>query len=108
MLNTFKVSICTSSRYGYALRKLIESTACGCKVITDLPTNEVLPVIEENLIRVNINAGLNEIKRAIDDAVDTYDYDRQRELAARAIEYYDYRPVCMRLANDIQLTKERY
>lgn len=108
MLNTFKVSICTSSRYGYALRKLIESTACGCRIITDLPTNEVLPVIEENLIRVNVNAGANEIKRAIDDAVDTYDYDRQRELAIRSIEYYDYRTVCMRLANDIQLMKERY
>jgi hypothetical protein len=107
-LNTFKVSICTSSKYGYALRKLIESTACGCRVITDLPTNEILPVIEENLIRINSNAGVNEVKRAIESAVETYDYARQKELAIRAIEYYDYRAVCTRLANDIYLARERY
>ena len=54
LLSRFKVSICTASVFGYALRKLMESTACGCVVITDLPSDEVLPEIDSNLVRVQI------------------------------------------------------
>ena len=108
LLNQFKVSICTSSRYGYSLRKLIESTACGCRVITDLPVDEILPVVEENLIRISPMASRIEMKRVIEVVVNSYDYEKQRDLAKRAIEHYDYRAVCSRLANDIQTMKERY
>ena len=108
LLNKFKVSICTSSMYGYTLRKLIESTACGCRVITDLPCDEILPIVEENLIRINPGDNHRTIKRTIEDAVRSYDYDKQRDLARRAIEHYDYRVVCSRLAEDIQAMKENY
>ena len=108
LLNQFKVSICTSSRYGYSLRKLIESTACGCRVITDLPVDEILPVVEENLIRINPNDNHLSMRKTIEDAVSSYDYEKQRDIAKRAIEHYDYRAVCSRLANDIQAMKENY
>lgn len=108
LLNRFKVSICTSSKYGYTLRKLIESTVCGCKVITDLPRDENLPVVEENLIRINPNDNYRTIKRTIEDAVKSYDYEKQKELAKRAIEHYDYRVVCAKLAEDIQIMKDKY
>lgn len=108
LLNKFKVSICTSSMYGYTLRKLIESTACGCRVITDLPWDEILPVVEENLIRINPTDNHRTIKRTINDAIGSYSYDKQRELAKRAIEHYDYRVVCAKLAEDIQTMKDNY
>ena len=54
----FKVAICTSSTMGFALRKIIEATACGCRVITDLPAGEVMPEIDGNLTRVSSDISL--------------------------------------------------
>ncbi len=50
-LSGYKVAICTASKFGYALRKIAEATACGCRVITDLPSDEVMPEIDGNLTR---------------------------------------------------------
>jgi hypothetical protein len=47
-LSQYRVAICTSSVYGYALRKIVEATACGCVVITDLPVDDPLPGIDGN------------------------------------------------------------
>ena len=108
MLNTFKVAICTSSMYGYALRKLIESTACGCRIITDLPTDEILPVIEENLVRVPTDISIEELNHTILQEVSQWDAEKQKQLAIRAIEYYDYRAVTSRLAVDIEHMRQNY
>lgn len=107
-LNTFKVSICTSSMYGYSLRKLIESTACGCKVITDLPSDEIMPCIEENLIRIDRRQSLVAIRKVIQNAVGDYNYEKQRKIADRAIEHYHYENVCRRLSDDIKKMRETY
>jgi hypothetical protein len=107
-LSKYKVAICTASRYGYALRKLMEATACGCRVITDLPTDEVLPEIDDNLIRVDPDSTVNQVNDAIQYAIQSYEPDRQAYFAGKARTYYDYRAVGMRLTKDIQLLKQGY
>lgn len=60
-LSRHKVAICTASMYGYALRKIIEATAVGCRVLTDLPVEDVLPEIDGNLVRISIDNSTAEI-----------------------------------------------
>jgi hypothetical protein len=107
-LSHFKVSICTSSVFGYSLRKIIESTACGCVVITDLPTDEVLPLIDDNLIRIHPSIAADEVASMLHYLYKTYDQDRQHHYATLAKEWYDYRAVGTRLAADIVTMKDRY
>jgi len=52
LLNRYKVSIATASRYGFALRKIIEDVACGCTVLTDLPRYDRLPIIDAALVDI--------------------------------------------------------
>lgn len=101
-LNKYKIAICTSSRYGYALRKIVEATACGCRVITDLPTDDVLPEIDSNLYRVPSTIQAPHLSMLIDHLISTYDLEHQKALAQKAIAYYDYKEVCRRLSNDIE------
>jgi hypothetical protein len=101
-LATFKVSICTASIYGYALRKMIEATACGCIVVTDLPTDEVLPEIDENLVRIEPSTPTPEIAELLKRLLRDWNPERQRELAEKAKTFYDYRKMGMRLAADIE------
>ncbi len=108
MLCSFEVSICTASKYGYALRKIIESTACGCKVITDLPVDEVMPEIDGNLIRVRPDVTVEELKGVIKQAVDTYDRVLQTRYALKAVAYYDYRNIGASLSNLISEHASRY
>lgn len=107
-LSTFKVSICTSSVYGYALRKIIESTACGCIVITDLPVEDRLPEIDANLVRVRSDFSVKDTARLIRHCLDTYNVERQEFYADRAKEWYDYRASGRRLAADIENARTRY
>ena len=95
-LNKYKVAICTSSRYGYALRKIIEATACGCRVITDLPVEDKLPLIDDNLIRVSSDATPRDIDKLVSKSVSEYDEDRQRNMAKRTVEYYNWRSMAFR------------
>lgn len=108
ILSNFKVAICTSSVYGYALRKIMEATACGCKVITDLPEDEQLPEIDGNLIRVAPDISIEEINRVIREAIETYDVERQQQFAAAARQYYDYRRLTAKLAADIETMRTKY
>jgi hypothetical protein len=108
LLSTYKVAICTSSIYGYSLRKIIEATACGCIVITDLPTDEVLPEIDTNLVRVSSDVSVKELGEIIKYLYDTYSIEEQRELAESCKQYYDYRVAGMRLANEIESLRIRY
>jgi hypothetical protein len=101
-LSQYKVAVCTSSIYGYALRKIIEATACGCMVLTDLPVDDVLPEIDENLARIHPDWRFQRICRIINEMYQNWDPDRQRERAERAKKFYDYVPMCERLAQDIE------
>lgn len=100
-LAKYRVAICTASIYGYALRKLIEATACGCRVITDLPPDEVLPEIDGNLVRVSPNTPPKLVDALAREMSETWDYNVQAEFARKAVEFYDYRRQTQKLAFDI-------
>jgi hypothetical protein len=107
-LNLYKVAICTASKYGFALRKIIEASACGCRVITDLPADEVLPCLDENLIRVRPDVGIDELGSIINYACRTYDDEFQQEVADAAKYFYDYRRQGRQLALDIEHLRRDY
>jgi hypothetical protein len=107
-LSRYKVSICTSSRYGYALRKLIESSACGCKVITDLPVDDVLPAIDRNLVRVPSGISMSELAEIIKHEESSYDPVFQKSVADDAVDFYDFRAVTCRLSEDIEKMRSSY
>lgn len=107
-LTQYKVSICTASIYGYALRKIIESTACGCRVITDLPEDEKLPEIDGNLIRIETNTSMERLEDTIFSAIATYNPEIQSYFAEVALRRYDYRTEGKRLSNAIQTFRTIY
>lgn len=107
-LSMFRVSVCTSSRFGYAVRKIVESVAAGCVVVTDLPSDDVLPEIDGNLVRVDPDISPARVDALVGDLAATWDADRQREWAARALRYYDYRALGKRLAADIETLRGSY
>jgi hypothetical protein len=104
----YRIAVCTSSMYGYALRKLMEATACGCIVVTDLPTDEVLPGIDENLVRIPTNIGKSDFLELLRSLFHGYDPARQQHLSEIAVKTYDYRTVCRRLADDIERTRSAW
>jgi hypothetical protein len=108
VLSHYKVAIATSSIYGYALRKLVESTACGCIVITDLPEEDTLPFIDDNLIRVNPNWSARHIGNIIREAIEKYDPDRQAHFAREAINFYDFRVIGLYTAAKIEALRKTY
>lgn len=107
-LSRYKVSICTSSVYGYLLRKVIESTACGCIVVTDLPTDERLPEIDGNLVRVHPNISVDDMTELLALKLNTYDPALQESYSRLAMAYYDYRVMGVKLANDIEAMRKGY
>ena len=96
------MAICTASIYGYALRKIIEATACGCVVVTDLPSDEVLPLIDGNLVRVRPDIPPRGMARLLLELYDGYNAERQAEFSRLARVYYDWRTSGLRLAHDIE------
>lgn len=104
----YKVAICTSSMYSYTLRKIIEATACGCIVLTDLASDEVLPCIDGNLIRVHPNITPKEVGRIIKNAVEKWDSEKQKLYSDIAKEHYSHIAVGKRLAEDIESLRLRY
>lgn len=113
-LNGFKVAICTASKFGYSLRKIIEATAVGCVVITDLPPDDLLPAIDDspqqdgNLVRISPSAGLLEIHEVIEHCVANYDEERQKWLAEQAMAFYDWRVRGPALAAEIEQMRKGY
>lgn len=101
-LSKYKVAICTASRYGYALRKIVEATACGCVVITDLPSDEVMPEIDGNLVRVSSDSSVAEVGEVVRELTARYDAERQREYGERAKAWYNWRVMGERLAASIE------
>jgi hypothetical protein len=106
-LGRHKVAVCTSSIYGYALRKIVEATACGCYVLTDLPIDDVMPEIDDNLVRVPPNIPTDDAADLIRSMIDAWEPERQRHFAERAQNWYDYRNVGKRLAHDIEQLRGR-
>ena len=107
-LSRFKVALCTSSVYGYALRKIVEATACGCVVVTDLPSDEVMPAIEANLVRVSPAIRISELKCLLRRLYSEYDPAKQEAFAKAAMNWYDYRAVGSRLAKDLEAARRAY
>lgn len=107
-LSRHKVAICTASMYGYALRKIIEATAAGCRVVTDLPADDALPEIDGNLTRISIDNSTKEIADILRYEYSRYDEERQRYFAQAAIEYYDFRRLYRRLAEEIEQRVSNY
>jgi len=100
-LSNFKVAICTSSMYGYSLRKIIEASAAGCTVITDLPIDDVLPMIDHNLIRIHPSISIRELESVIVRAVNDYDPEQQEHTSMLTAEYYSPISSGIRLAENI-------
>lgn len=107
-LSHYKVAICTSSIYGYALRKIVEATACRCMVITDLPSDEVLPEIDDNLVRIPHEATAQEVGRILTQLYSSYSPEKQNYFSEKAKKFYDYREVGKRLAYDIERMRLAY
>ena len=107
-LSEFKVAICTSSMYGYSLRKIIEATAAGCIVITDLPIDDIMPGIDGNLVRVHPEIKMNDLRHVIKDCISSWDADRQWCLASNARNIYDYKIQTLLLAEQIDALRNIY
>lgn len=107
-LAEYKVAVCTSSVYGYALRKIVEATACGCRVITNLPEDEVMPHIDANLVRVSENILPGQMRDLLKRLIDGYDPSFQEAMAGVCKSWYDYRAVGKRLAADIETLRRDY
>ncbi len=104
----YRVHIATASRYGFALRKIIESVAMGCTPVTDLPSYDALPCIDAALVRVRPDASVAELAAAVDEADSGWDADERAEYAGRAREFYDFRAAGFRLTAEIaQAARER-
>lgn len=101
MLSTYRVHVATASTYGFALRKIIESVAMGCAPITDLPVYDVLPEIDEALVRVPQKCSLDTIAAAINKADREWDLNRAVHFSKLAQAWYDYRAIGQRLSEKI-------
>lgn len=108
LLSRYRVAICTSSRYGYSLRKHVEATACGCVVVTDLPVDDVLPEIDGNLVRIDPDIKMDELADLLRVLETQYDSERQRFFAGRAVDYYSYESSGRRLVEDIERMRNSY
>jgi hypothetical protein len=101
LLCQYRVSIATASRFGFALRKIIESVACGCAVVTNLPKHDILPKVDEFLVRVPTNATIRQIKGAVDQANENWSTERAIYYARLAQSYYDFRRLGNQLSKDL-------
>lgn len=93
----YRVHVATASRFGFALRKIIESVAMGCTPVTDLPAYDVLPEIDGALIRIPHGASWQTIKAAVDRADDEWNLEERAAWAEKARAFYDWRAIGTRL-----------
>lgn len=98
-LSQFKVSLATSSAYGFSLRKIIESVACGCTVVTDLPSYDILPEIDRAIVRIKPTITDTELKVVLKEAVSTWEEEGRRRWAQKAVAYYNYHNMGQRLSD---------
>jgi hypothetical protein len=108
LLSNFKVAICTASIYGYAFRKMIEATAAGCTVLTNLPEDERLPEIDGNLVRIDPNVDVTIMAELLNRLYAEYDPEKQKHYSDLAKCWYNYGAVGARLAADIEAARSGY
>lgn len=108
LLSGYKVAICTASRYGFSLRKIMEATACGCIVLTDLPEDDILPEIDGNLVRIHPQIPIPSLADIIKNLCRKYDLEKQKRFAELALEYYDFHAAGRRLFSDIEKLRTNY
>lgn len=108
ILSRYKVAICTVSRYAYCLKKIIEATAAGCMVITDLPVTDRLPAIDCNLVRVEPCVRPHHIGQLLAQLYEEYDPERQEWLAHASKTVYDWRAQGVQLALSIEAARRSY
>ena len=108
LLSRCKVAICTCSRLGYALRKIVEAVACGCRVITNLPVDDPLPHIDANLVRIPNDITPQELNEVVRECLAGYSAETQAEYAAVAKRHYDYRQQGQQLARAIEELRTNY
>ena len=97
MLSRFRVHVATASRYGFALRKIIESVAMGATPVTNLPALDVLPEIDGALVRISPDAKVEEAMEAVERADRAWDPDERKVWAEKARTWYDWREIGTRL-----------
>lgn len=102
LLTGFKVHVATASRFGFALRKIIESVACGATPVTNLPCEDVLPEIDGALVRIAPDAGIAELLAAVERAAAAWNLAERMEWARKAWSFYDWRAAGLRLAGEIE------
>lgn len=107
-MSRYKVAVCTCSIWGFALRKTIEATACGCVVIANLPEDDKLPDIDANIIRIRSEAANQEILDLVRYHIDHYDAEKQAWLSDLATASYDFRRVGRNAADAIELLRRSY
>jgi len=90
-LSQYRVHVATASRFGFALRKIIESVMMGTIPVTNLPAYDELPMIDGALVRISNNATLNEIQAAIEYADRAWNIEERANYAALARAFYDFR-----------------
>ena len=89
-LTKYKVSICTCSKYQFALRKIMEAVSCGCICLTNLPQWDELPVIDKYLVRFSMGDNSKDIIKLAEEYIDKW-YDKNYvDIARECMEYYDY------------------
>jgi hypothetical protein len=93
----YRVSIATASKYGFALRKIIEAVAVGTTPVTDLPAYDLLPLIDHALVRISPTATFSEIRDAIDEAEENWNLEERLHLARLCWQVFDYRIIGRRL-----------
>lgn len=92
VLSMYKVHVTTASRYGFLLRKIIESLACGCVPVTDLPEYDLLPLwLEQGVVRIDPDLGSEAIAEVCAQQAAQWHSAMRQEIAWRAWRDYDYR-----------------
>lgn len=102
LLAGFKVHVATASRFGFALRKIIESVAVGATPVTNLLAEDALPEIDGALVRISPEAGWKELLAAVDRAAEEWNLAERMEWARKAWGFYDWRTSGLRLAGEIE------
>jgi hypothetical protein len=105
-LSRYKVAICTASIHGYALRKIMEATACGCRVVTNL--REHVPLIDANLVRVADDIGFPQLCDLLSSLDASWDANFQEQMAFLARERYEFREQGRLLAREIENVRRFY
>lgn len=106
MISMYKTHVCTASKFGFALRKVIESVAVGCTPITDLPAFDRLPWIDGALQRIPPQCPMSLLETVIGHCEAQWDPEDRLPWARRAWSSYDYRSMGRRL--DRKLSAARH